>query len=90
MKAWDSLQQSLEPEKQITAIYGHESKKGLTVSKFSIGLDTGVQRIDSPKKYRTLTALVIYEEYSEIVQVHEMVAGSGKWEAVDSTWKSRF
>lgn len=61
-------------------IYGHESKLGLTKRKFSIGLDTGVQRIDKdPTKYRTLTALVIYHDRCQIVQVKEILGKDGKW-----------
>ncbi|KAF7863108.1 hypothetical protein EAF04_007191 [Stromatinia cepivora] len=80
--AWDKKQEKLQPNKRTTVIYGHESKKGLTKREFSIGLDTGVQRVDKdPNKYRTLTALVIYHDQSEIVQVKEVKdQRSGNWE----------
>ncbi|KAJ8071897.1 hypothetical protein OCU04_002204 [Sclerotinia nivalis] len=80
--AWDKKQEKLQPNKRTTVIYGHESKKGLTKREFSIGLDTGVQRVDKdPNKYRTLTALVIYHDHSEIVQVKEVEdQRNGKWE----------
>lgn len=63
-------------------MYGHESKKGLTKRKFSIGLDTGAQRVDeaNPGKYRTLTALVIYHDRCKIVQVKEIEKKTGEWE----------
>lgn len=66
----------------MTVMYGHESKKGLTIKDFSIGLDTGAQRIDklNPDKYRTLTALLIYHDKCTIVQVKEIKKKTGKWE----------
>ncbi|ESZ93239.1 hypothetical protein SBOR_6395 [Sclerotinia borealis F-4128] len=72
--AWDKKQNTLQPDEQTTAIYGHESKLGLMKKNFSIGLDTGVQRIDKddPNKYRTLTALIIYHDRCKIVQVKEV------------------
>lgn len=61
-------------------IYGHESKLGLTKRKFSIGLDTGVQRIDKdPTKYRTLTALAIEYNQCRIFQVKEILGDNGEW-----------
>ncbi|TGO57505.1 hypothetical protein BOTNAR_0200g00120 [Botryotinia narcissicola] len=61
-ETWEDKQKNLPPSEQMTVMYGHESKKGLTKRKFSIGLDTGAQRTDklNPDKYRTLTALVSY------------------------------
>ncbi|TGO26041.1 hypothetical protein BPAE_0067g00130 [Botrytis paeoniae] len=81
-EAWEDKQKNLPLSEQMTVMYGHESKKGLTKRKFSIGLDTGAQRIDklNPDKYRTLTALVIYHDKCEIVQVKEIKKETGEWE----------
>ncbi|KAF7916592.1 uncharacterized protein EAE98_010601 [Botrytis deweyae] len=81
-EAWEDEQEKLPLNKQTTVMYGHESKKGLTKKSFSIGLDTGAQRIDklNPDKYRTLTALVIYHDRCKIVQVKEINKDTGEWE----------
>ncbi|TGO62499.1 hypothetical protein BCON_0019g00350 [Botryotinia convoluta] len=81
-EAWEDEQKNLPPIEQMTVMYGHESKKGLTKRKFSIGLDTGAQRIDklNPDKYRTLTALVIYHDRCRVVQVKEIKKKTGEWE----------
>ncbi|KAF5874213.1 putative ser thr protein phosphatase family protein [Botrytis fragariae] len=88
-EAWEDKQKSLPPNERMTVMYGHESKKGLTKRKFSIGLDTGAQRIDklNPDKYRTLTALIIHHDRCEIVQVKEIKKETGewKWEPVELT-----
>ncbi|KAM0313563.1 hypothetical protein ACHAO8_005367 [Botrytis cinerea] len=81
-EGWENKQKRLPPNERMTVMYGHESKKGLTIKDFSIGLDTGAQRIDklNPDKYRTLTALLIYHDKCTIVQVKEIKKKTGKWE----------
>ncbi|KAF7901347.1 hypothetical protein EAF00_003568 [Botryotinia globosa] len=81
-EAWEDKQKNLPASEQMTVLYGHESKKGLTKRKFSIGLDTGAQRTDKldPDKYRTLTALVIYHDRCRIFQVKEIKKRAGGWE----------
>ncbi|THV47970.1 hypothetical protein BGAL_0276g00080 [Botrytis galanthina] len=81
-EAWEDKQKNLPSNEQMSVMYGHESKKGLTKRKFSIGLDTGAQRVDkaNPDKYRTLTALVIYHDRCKIVQVKEIKKKTGEWE----------
>ncbi|TGO09974.1 hypothetical protein BTUL_0148g00080 [Botrytis tulipae] len=81
-EAWEDKQENLPASEQMTVMYGHESKKGLTKRKFSIGLDTGAQRVDklNPDKYRTLTALVIYHDRCRIFQVKEIKKKTGEWE----------
>ncbi|KAF7956954.1 hypothetical protein EAE96_004277 [Botrytis aclada] len=81
-EVWEDKQKKLPPNEQMTVMYGHESKKGLTKRQFSIGLDTGAQRVDKldPDKYRTLTALLIYHDRCKIVQVKEIKKETGKWE----------
>ncbi|KAF7936528.1 uncharacterized protein EAE97_007894 [Botrytis byssoidea] len=81
-ETWEDKQKNLPPSEQMTVMYGHESKKGLTKRKFSIGLDTGAQRTDklNPDKYRTLTALVIHHDKCKIFQVKEIKKKNGDWE----------
>ncbi|TEY62730.1 hypothetical protein BOTCAL_0158g00250 [Botryotinia calthae] len=81
-EVWEDKQDELPSNKRTTVMYGHESKKGLTKKKFSIGLDTGAQRINklNPDEYRTLTALLIYHDKCTIIQVKEIKKKTGKWE----------
>ncbi|KAF7900686.1 uncharacterized protein EAF01_007988 [Botrytis porri] len=81
-EVWEDKQKTMPLSERMTVMYGHESKKGLTKRKFSIGLDTGAQRIDklNPDKYRTLTALLVYYDRCRIVQVKEIKKETGEWE----------
>lgn len=53
MKAWNKYQKSLHKKDRSTVIYGHDSKRGLQVDSYSMGLDTGCL------KGGQLTAVVI-------------------------------
>lgn len=67
-KLWNTYQQKLEPRQRGTVVYGHDSKRGLQLRRWSKGLDTGCL------KGGELTALVIepgkgQEVKQRIVQV---------------------
>jgi len=53
MKAWNKHQKSLDKKDRSTVIYGHDSKRGLQVDTYSMGIDT------SCLKGGQLTAVVI-------------------------------
>ncbi|KAE9365282.1 Metallo-dependent phosphatase [Stipitochalara longipes BDJ] len=53
MKVWNKFQKSLHKKDRSTVIYGHDSKRGLQVADYSIGIDTGCL------KGGQLTAVVI-------------------------------
>lgn len=50
---WNYYQKSQPSKKRQTVVYGHNSKRGLNIQKYSKGLDTGCV------KGRKLTALVV-------------------------------
>ncbi|KAM3088082.1 hypothetical protein ACMFMG_002139 [Clarireedia jacksonii] len=52
-KVWNKHQKSLPKKERTTVIYGHDSKKGLQLNKYSMGIDTGCL------KGGKLTAVVI-------------------------------
>ncbi|KAG9233751.1 Ser/Thr protein phosphatase family protein-like protein [Amylocarpus encephaloides] len=52
-KAWNKFQKSLPKKERSTVIYGHDSKRGLQLKKYSMGIDTGC------RKGGKLTAVVI-------------------------------
>jgi hypothetical protein len=41
MKVWNKYQKTLPKHERSTVIYGHDSKRGLQVKKYSLGIDTG-------------------------------------------------
>lgn len=53
LQLWNHYQARLEPHQRSTVIYGHDSKRGLSINTYSKGLDTGCL------KGGQLTALVI-------------------------------
>ncbi|KAI9055098.1 hypothetical protein LZ554_000063 [Drepanopeziza brunnea f. sp. 'monogermtubi'] len=58
-KVWNKFQKTLPKHERTTVIFGHDSKKGLQVDKYSLGLDT------SCLKGHRLTAVVIEGGHSE-------------------------
>jgi hypothetical protein len=44
MKAWNKFQKSLPKKKRSTVVYGQDSKRGLQISDYSMGIDTGCLR----------------------------------------------
>jgi len=68
MKVWNKYQKGLKKHDRKTVIYGHDSKRGLQVGKYSMGIDTGCL------KGGQLTAVVIEGGHSDhthkIVQVN--------------------
>ncbi|KAE8454557.1 hypothetical protein EG329_000180 [Mollisiaceae sp. DMI_Dod_QoI] len=68
MKVWNKYQKRLPKHDRSTVIYGHDSKRGLQVGKYSMGIDTGCL------KGGQLTAVVIEGGHSDhkhkIVQVN--------------------
>lgn len=52
-KVWNKFQEGLAPQERTTVIYGHDSKRGLQIGKYSMGIDTGCL------KGGKLTAVVI-------------------------------
>jgi len=67
MKVWNKFQKRLPKKRRTTVIYGHDSKRGLQLEKYSMGIDTGCVRGGQ------LTAVVIqggsWSHKSEVVQV---------------------
>lgn len=59
MKAWNKYQKSLPKHKRSTVIYGHDSKRGLQIEKYSMGIDTGCLRGGK------LSAIVIEGRHSD-------------------------
>ncbi|TVY50164.1 putative metallophosphoesterase [Lachnellula cervina] len=41
MKVWNEFQKHLPKHKRSTVVYGHDSKRGLQMEKYSMGIDTG-------------------------------------------------
>lgn len=41
VQAWNKYQESLPKSERTTVIYGHDSKRGLQIGQYSIGIDTG-------------------------------------------------
>lgn len=41
MKAWNKYQEGLRRKERTTVVYGHDSKRGLRVERWSLGIDTG-------------------------------------------------
>ncbi|TDZ38677.1 Bis(5'-nucleosyl)-tetraphosphatase, symmetrical [Colletotrichum spinosum] len=67
-KAWNAHQKSLpEPEPRTAVVYGHDSKKGLSLSKYSFGLDSGCVNDGD------LTALVIESTTEGVTHVIKSV-----------------
>ncbi|KAF8858783.1 Metallo-dependent phosphatase [Acephala macrosclerotiorum] len=64
-KVWNKYQKSLPKDERSTVIYGHDSKRGLQVEKYSMGIDTGCQ------KGGQLTAVVIEGGHSD--HTHKIV-----------------
>lgn len=64
-KVWNKYQKSLPKDERSTAIYGHDSKRGLQVEKYSMGIDTGCLRGGQ------LTAVVIEGGHSD--HTHKIV-----------------
>ncbi|KAH8816901.1 Ser/Thr protein phosphatase family protein-like protein [Xylogone sp. PMI_703] len=66
-KAWNKYQKTLPKNERSTVIYGHDSKRGLQIEKYSMGIDSGCQNGGK------LTAVVIEGGHSahkfDIVQV---------------------
>ncbi|PQE33531.1 ser thr phosphatase family protein [Rutstroemia sp. NJR-2017a WRK4] len=58
-KVWNKHQKSLPKKERTTVIYGHDSKKGLQLNKYSMGIDTGCL------KGGKLTAVVIEGGHSQ-------------------------
>ncbi|KAH6675041.1 Ser/Thr protein phosphatase family protein-like protein [Halenospora varia] len=58
-KVWNEHQKSLPKKERSTVIYGHDSKRGLQIGKYSMGIDTGCLRGGK------LTAVVIEGGHSE-------------------------
>jgi hypothetical protein len=52
-QVWNKFQKSLKKSERSTVIYGHDSKRGLQVEDYSMGIDTGCL------KGGRLTAVVI-------------------------------
>jgi hypothetical protein len=52
-QVWKKYQKSLPEKDRMTVIYGHDSKRGLQIEKYSMGIDTGCL------KGGKLTAMVI-------------------------------
>ncbi len=52
-QVWNKFQKSLPKKERTTVIYGHDSKRGLQVADYSMGIDTGCL------KGGQLTAVVI-------------------------------
>ncbi len=52
-QVWNKYQKSLKKHERSTAIYGHNSKRGLVIEDYSFGIDTGCL------KGGQLTAVVI-------------------------------
>lgn len=44
VQVWNKFQKKLPKHERTTVIYGHDSKQGLQVEKYSIGVDTGCLR----------------------------------------------
>jgi hypothetical protein len=67
MKVWNKYQKNLPKSERTTVIYGHDSKRGLQVEKYSMGIDTGCL------KGGRLTAVVIeggkFDHSSKLVHV---------------------
>jgi len=59
MKAWNKYQKDLPKKARTTVIYGHDSKRGLQIEKYSMGIDTRCM------KGGRLTAVVIKGGHSE-------------------------
>jgi hypothetical protein len=59
LQAWNKYQKSLPKSERTTVIYGHDSKRGLQMEQYSIGIDTGCV------KGGRLTAVVIEGGISE-------------------------
>jgi hypothetical protein len=58
-QAWNEYQKSLPKHKRSTVIYGHDSKRGLQMEKYSMGIDT------SCLKGGKLSAIVIEGGHSD-------------------------
>ncbi|KUJ09329.1 Metallo-dependent phosphatase [Mollisia scopiformis] len=59
MKVWNKYQKGLPKHEHTTVIYGHDSKRGLQIGKYSMGIDTGCL------KGGQLTAVVIEGGHSD-------------------------
>jgi len=59
VKVWNKYQKSLPKKQRQTVIFGHDSKRGLQVGKYSIGIDT------SCLKGGKLTAAIIEGGHSD-------------------------
>ncbi|RDL41511.1 Metallo-dependent phosphatase [Venustampulla echinocandica] len=44
MKVWNDYQKTLPKKDRSTVIYGHDSRRGLQMDKYSMGIDTGCRR----------------------------------------------
>ena len=62
---WNKHQKSLPKSDRTTVIYGHDSKRGLQIEKYSMGIDTGCLRGGK------LTAVVIEGGHSD--PIHKTV-----------------
>jgi hypothetical protein len=58
-QTWNEYQKTLPKSDRTTVIYGHDSKRGLQIEKYSMGIDTGCV------KGGRLTAAVIGDGRSE-------------------------
>lgn len=65
LQVWNKYQKRLPKEDRTTVIYGHDSKRGLQVEKYSMGIDTGCL------KGGKLTAVVI--EGGHLDYTHKLV-----------------
>ncbi|TAQ83335.1 hypothetical protein B7494_g8342 [Chlorociboria aeruginascens] len=85
-KAWNKHQKSLPKRDRKTVIYGHDSKRGLKIKKYSVGIDTGCL------KGGKLSAVVIEGGHSNhsyklvhvnCEDVHTMTKSKSSAESVD-------
>ncbi|KAF2203494.1 Metallo-dependent phosphatase [Delitschia confertaspora ATCC 74209] len=62
-KFWNHRQKKLDPAERLTVVYGHDSKRGKNIKKYSKGLDTGC--VNGGK----LTALVVESGKESVISV---------------------